>query len=141
MIFDKTKVFTALNADELKIGSKVVVSESIENLKFRVEDNDMPIDEITSIISENYIDRFEIKRNGCCYTYTLAYLVEEPQEQSLKWTDLKLGDALRGLDTLRVIVIGINVDLNTESHILLSSVGWITDENLKDWELIMESSN
>lgn len=33
MKFDKNKVFTALNADELPIGSKVIVADNLASLK------------------------------------------------------------------------------------------------------------
>ena len=39
MEFDKNKVYTALNADELKVGSKVIVANYLESLKAQVEAN------------------------------------------------------------------------------------------------------
>jgi len=33
MEFDKSKVYTTLNADELKIGSKVIVADDLGTLK------------------------------------------------------------------------------------------------------------
>ena len=36
MEFDKTRVYTALNADELKVGSRVIIGNTIEELKNRV---------------------------------------------------------------------------------------------------------
>lgn len=33
MDFDKSKVYTALNADELKLGSKVIVADDLKTLK------------------------------------------------------------------------------------------------------------
>ena len=36
MEFDKSRVYTALNADELKVGSKVIVADSLQGLKDRV---------------------------------------------------------------------------------------------------------
>lgn len=47
MDFDKSRVYTAVNADELKDGSKVYVADSIDTLKRYVEDG---LD--TSTISE-----------------------------------------------------------------------------------------
>ena len=40
MEFDKSKIYTVLNADELKLGSKVYVADSLEALQSYVEDND-----------------------------------------------------------------------------------------------------
>ena len=39
MDFDKSKVYTSLNADELKVGSKVYVSDNIAYLRECIEDN------------------------------------------------------------------------------------------------------
>ena len=38
MKFDKSRVYTALNADELKVGSKVIVADSVRALKNAVKD-------------------------------------------------------------------------------------------------------
>ena len=37
MEFDKSRVYTALNADELKIGSKVILGNTLSELKEAVE--------------------------------------------------------------------------------------------------------
>ena len=36
MEFDKSRVFTTVNADELKVGSKVIVADNLASLKRRV---------------------------------------------------------------------------------------------------------
>lgn len=37
MKFDKSKLYTAVNADELKVGSKVFVADNLEELRTEVE--------------------------------------------------------------------------------------------------------
>lgn len=38
MEFDKSKVYTALNADELKVGSKIIFADDLSSLQSRVID-------------------------------------------------------------------------------------------------------
>jgi len=140
MKFDKSRVFTAVNAEELKVGSKVIISDTIASLELKVNkwiegctDN---VHKLIYIRGKDEHSRFEVEMGS---SWMLAYLVEEAKDEGLKWTDLNLGYALRGVSiSLRVMVIGINIDPNTDTHILLSSVGWIKDDCLKDWELITE---
>lgn len=55
MEFDKSRVYSTLNADELKVGSKVIVAETLTHLKIllkercsdfrkKLEMNLMPVD-------------------------------------------------------------------------------------------------
>lgn len=85
MKFDKSRVYTALNADELKVGSKVVLSCILSNLKRYVEDNEIVT--LTDILGEDEEYRF-VSGNDCG---TFAYLVEEPK---INIDNLKLGDKL-----------------------------------------------
>ena len=65
MEFDKSRVYTALNADELKIGSKVLVSNCISTLKDQVANyKEGDTRELISICSESSLDgRFETIAN------------------------------------------------------------------------------
>ena len=78
MEFDKSRVYTALNADELKVGSKVIVADSLQGLKDRVNksasDEDY-ISRIGSILPETEIHRFKTISGG---VYPLAYLICPP---------------------------------------------------------------
>ena len=76
MEFDRSKVYTALNADELKIGSKVFAANCIDMLKRKVHDED-DIYEVKNIREESYERRFQLDHDG---TYPFAYLVSEPEE-------------------------------------------------------------
>lgn len=79
MEYDKRRVYTALNADELKIGSKVILSDNLSYLKECVEHGD-DIVSLEAIKSEAFGERFF---DGSSSWY-LAYLVEEPEEKKLK---------------------------------------------------------
>ena len=137
MEFDKSKVYTALNADELKVGSKVILADDLADLRGQVEADSKAVI-LNSINPETYECRF-------CWgitAYALAYLVEEPE--GLKWTDLKVGDVIRlsltDHDTLidRVIERMITeIDRHdTEASHIRAGIGWLSDEELKKWEKV-----
>lgn len=74
MEFDKSRVFTALNADELEIGSKVIVANTLRVLRDGVG-YEIPAERLTAIQSTSYLKRFVVGK----HTYAFAYLVEEPK--------------------------------------------------------------
>lgn len=74
MTFDKDKVYTALNADELEPGDRVIVADELANLKGEVE-NFCCSDELIKILPENNKDRFVIE--GYESSFALAYLIEK----------------------------------------------------------------
>lgn len=82
MEFDKSKVYTAVNADELKVGSKVYVSDNIYYLRECVEDN-FESCILTRVLSEKEPKRFCIddKSNE---KWQLAYLIEPPAGSKYK---------------------------------------------------------
>ena len=83
MEFDKSRVYTALNADELKVGSKIIVGDCMEDLIGDVKENS-PIYILASVNPPSYNFRFRLEDN----TYwNLAYLISEPKEKRLKWSD------------------------------------------------------
>ena len=130
MEFDKSKVYTALNADELKVGSKVIIADNLGRLKQYVE-NDYCIVLLEDVRSEEYDSRFS---NGEAY-YNLAYLVSEPEEKKLKWTDLVIGDIITdGFNT--AMVTHINSISDEEEHIY-AGAWWISDKELaNEWEKV-----
>lgn len=82
MEFDKSKVFTALNADEVELGSKGYYADTIKDLKDIVgQEYGGGYGEIEKITEDCYSSRFKIK-NNCCYT--LFYLVEDHKEMKLR---------------------------------------------------------
>jgi len=141
MKFDKSKVYTALNADELKVGSKVYLADNLADLRNQVEaDRETTI--LSSISPDNHQCRF-------CFCegvtgYALAYLVDEPEDGKLKWTDLKVGDVIRlefvDHNTLTGCVIECmitEIDRQaTQACHIRAGVSWLTDEALRDWKKV-----
>ena len=135
MEFDKSRVYTIVNADELKVGSKVIVADSLGLLKRLVELSDKAnIHKLTKICDCNAQHRFKVD-NGYDCEYALCYLLEEPT--SLKWTDLKIGDVIRRKGEIRMITGISTVSDGSEMHIF-NGTNWLTDEELEDWEKVEE---
>lgn len=80
MEFDKSKVYTALNADELKEGDKVLLADNLEDLKNLVKDDDSPII-LAAIAYEDQQFRF---KSTADLWYALAYLVFSPPKPKYK---------------------------------------------------------
>ena len=80
MEFDKSRVYTALNAGELQIGSKCIFADTIDELKSKLEYFESYIDTLEVVYNDNEAERF------CCRntTYLLAYLIEPPAEPKYK---------------------------------------------------------
>ena len=72
MEFNKNRIYTAVNADELKIGSTVYVSDNMYYLKKCVEES-LESSILTSILSEKEPKRFCISNNE---KWQLVYLIE-----------------------------------------------------------------
>lgn len=82
MDFDKQKVYTALNADDIKVGSKGYFSDTLENLKDVVEhEHSAYYGKIVEIKEESYVSRFRLENK---HDYCLFFLVEEPKEKRLR---------------------------------------------------------
>ena len=77
MEFDKSRVYTALNADELRAGDKVIVADTIQGLVYKVKANEGII-EIDHIEDMGEVKRFSVKNKHETVTteWHLAYLVE-----------------------------------------------------------------
>lgn len=127
MEFDKSRVYTALNADELKVGSKVCVADNIYVLKNKVFKG--KTETLSKIESEIYQYRFCVENRS----FALAYLIEPPEEKGLKWTDLKVGDIIRTKDgTETDLVIRIR-KYSDDGHVNIGY--WLEDNALgKYWE-------
>ena len=80
MEFDKSKVYTSVNADELEIGSKCVFADTMDELKIKLRNVEDYIDTLDIVYSDREAERF------CCKntTYLLAYLIEPPAEPKYK---------------------------------------------------------
>lgn len=132
MEFDKSRVYTALNADELEVGSKVIVADNITSLKELVACGDVCI--LQNIATANSTFRFIAEDNG--ESYAFAYLVEEPEEKKLKWTDLKIGDVITNAEkSATFMVTRIDANIDREVHIFAGNI-WLRDDDLKNWEKV-----
>lgn len=80
MEFDKSKVYTALNAGEVKVGSKGYFADNMSKLRERVADR-QELHKIDKIADETYFCRLcweDEKKQP--HSNALFYLVEEPKE-------------------------------------------------------------
>lgn len=75
MEFLKERVFTALNADELKIGSQVICANDLDTLKNKVS-VEYEVTKLKGVFDENHERRFQIESRGA---WPLAYLISEPE--------------------------------------------------------------
>ena len=76
MEFDKTRIYTAVNADELQIGSKCIFSDTMDDLKIKFLNVEDYIDALEFVCNDDEAERFLCKNT----TYLLAYLIEPPAE-------------------------------------------------------------
>ena len=141
MEFDVSRVYTAVNADELKIGNRIIVADNLMYLKSFVEDN-RKANTLMDILNDSTLYRFQVIGDNTHYAndYALAYLVSEPEEKKLRWTDLEVGDVIHK-GSFKSMVIAINKHHDTGFHVLtcdsyLSKLNWLGDDDLKEWEKV-----
>ncbi len=80
MEFDKSRVYTALNADDLPIGSKCIFANNVFTLKDHVRNN-YPAEILISVCSETITERFNSDSDEF---YSLAYLIEPSAKSKYK---------------------------------------------------------
>ncbi len=133
MEFELSRVYTSVNANELKAGSRCIFANCLDTLKSQVEANSYPtyIQKLDCILGISSTNRFESRNE----TYNLAYLISEPNR--LNWIDLKVGDII----VTRRRVIEVDKSDITRLHIRMDAINdsvfdeWITDEDLaSNWE-------
>lgn len=81
MKFDKSRVFTVANANEVVAGSKGYFADNMSDLRDKVEDDGTIIGELLHVMTDDYEYRFETYDS---YRFGLFYLVEEPKEKKLR---------------------------------------------------------
>ena len=84
MIFDKSKVYTALNADELKIGSKCIFANTVQLLRKIVQRDNAHLwaHKLIEIRQDDEAERFVNKATST----NLVYLIEPPPKCSVaRW--------------------------------------------------------
>lgn len=96
MKFDKEKIFTVLNANEVRIGSSGYFADNLRSLRTAAEEEySRAYGEIEEIMDDSYGCRFR-KKDGD--TYTLFYLAEKPREKKLRPSLEDLVEAYTYLD-------------------------------------------
>lgn len=128
MEFDKNRVFTVLDADQVKIGSKAIFADNLVNLKQYVR-SEMEPSKVKEIRGECYESRFADSDN---VHWALAYIISEPE--GLKWTDLKPGDIIRR-EGITSVITSIDEEDEDGFHIYAGSK-WIDDITLSEWAKI-----
>jgi hypothetical protein len=81
MEFDKSKVYTALNAEELEVGSEVILANYLESLKDQVEANSWPsyVLRLDGVMGTSFTSRFKSGNKQ----YNLAYLISKPEPKCI----------------------------------------------------------
>ena len=76
MEFDKSRVYTAFNAEDLKVGSKCIFADTASYLRQMVQDENAYayVQVFTELWNADSIGRFKV----CDYRYIYAYLIEPP---------------------------------------------------------------
>lgn len=127
MEWDVKKVFTAVNANKLEIGSKIIVANNLDSLKCKV-DSGTEVVTLYRLWDSAYERRFDTGDK----IYPLAYFVDKPAK--LTWTDLEIGDIITN-GVRKYMVTGIDLEGVYDSHIYACE-HWITDNELKDWRIV-----
>ena len=82
MEFEKSRVYTAVNADELPIGSKCVFADTVKALRKKVQADDY-VQYVQPFI-RLHDNGYDVQFLADCYTYNYAYLIEPPTEPKYK---------------------------------------------------------
>ena len=82
MEFDKSKVYTAVNANELKVGSRCLFADTVRGLRRKVEEEGCAnrVETFYRLQNKGGDDLFV----GNNYAYCYAYLIEPPAEPKYK---------------------------------------------------------
>lgn len=80
MEFDKSRVYTAVNADELKVGSKCIFADTVKGLRRKVEEDADCVETFYRLHNNGSDDLFA----GNKYLYYYAYLIEPPAKPKYK---------------------------------------------------------
>ena len=80
MEFNKSKVYTALNADEVKIGSKGYFADTIHSLRSQAQTETIELMTLTKITPDYNMNRF--CTDSVSFVY--FYLVKEPREKKFR---------------------------------------------------------
>ena len=82
MEFDKSRIYTVVNADEVKLGSIGYFADNIYSLQQAVQYNEKGYFGKVEDIQDNYTGFRFVADNGACFS--LFYLVEEPGKEEFR---------------------------------------------------------
>lgn len=123
MEFNKAKVFTALNANEVKVGSRGFFAHNISDLKKKVNEGHELLT-LVKIYGEKSATRFSISSIS---SYALFYLVGEPEEKKyrpyLNTTEIPNGALLKTVacgDNTRLLITAVE-----DERVYLGPHGWV----------------
>lgn len=119
MEFDKSRVYTALNADELQIGSECIFANTIHDLRLYVQSDYAP-KSLVHLFGDNNVDRF-VSNKG---TFIFAYLIAPPAEVGFRNKE-KISEKI---DDLQIV----HLSLRDIKEIALYAGLTIDTENLPD---------
>ena len=121
MEFYKSKVYTSVNADELKIGSMCIFANTIADLRNMVQDEDERhyMSELTQVFPDSVVERFE---QDDTEVYAFAYLIEPPAEPNYK----PFSDIEKTFEIIKKHGGWVKKKANGDLH-LVSHIGKITD--------------
>ena len=120
MEFDKSRVYTAVNADELKIGSKCIFADTVSGLRQAVQDKvfDTHVQILTRVSDDDSVARFLTSN----YQWVYAYLIEPPAEPKYK----PFESVEKAMEAIKAHG-GWVKDKTTDDLKLITSIGKISD--------------
>lgn len=128
MKFDKTRVYSICNADEVKVGSKGFFADNISDLKKKVNEGHELLT-LVKIYGEKSATRFSISPIS---SYILFYLVEEPKEKiyrpyddTAEMPNGAILDIVVSRDGTRLLITAAE-----DKRVYLGPQGWVDLHNL-----------
>lgn len=124
MDYDETRLYTVVNADKVKIGSKGYFADTLAALKQKITDN-LPLEELTQVFSEESSARFLSSKK--ILSFFLFYLVEKPKEKTYRpyenTAEIPNGTILNVVvsrDNTRFLITAVE-----DKRVYLGPQGWI----------------
>lgn len=133
MEFDKSRIYTVVNADEVKLGSAGYFADNIYSLQQAVQHNDREcFGKVDCIKGISTGFRF-VADNGTCFS--LFYFIEEQEEK--KYQPYYNTDEIPGGALLKTVVCGDGTRLliiaAEDKRVCLGSQGWVDLHDLYEY--------
>ena len=133
MEFDESKVYTPINADKVKIGSKGYYADNLKTIKEIVDSHsERWLGKVDKIYGTDSTYRFAIKNNT---KFVLFYLVDEPEEK--KYQPYYNTDEIPGGALLKTVVCGdgtrLLITATEDKRVYLGPQGWVDLHDLYEY--------